>query len=105
MNPDNKFFNKTNEIINDFNVIKSALFYQINIETIQNFKNIISEIHYFFEKGARSENKEEIKASIHKLNIHENYLTEKYRDTKEEREYMKIVNDAINYLQNKLENN
>ena len=96
-----KNLNKNNDVL-DIGAIKSVLATRVNLENIQNFRYIIEQISSNFNKAVDCEDKNDIKPFLDNIKRHESYLGEKYRDTREEKDYIKTVNQAINFLENKL---
>lgn len=78
---------------------KSVLSNQVQLENYKEYKSIIKEISEAFNQAITSTDKEIINSSLNKIKNYENYLAEKYRDTPNEREYIKKVNEAIVYLE------
>ncbi|HWC57906.1 MAG TPA: hypothetical protein VG621_03080 [Candidatus Paceibacterota bacterium] len=88
--------------INEVENIQAVFSKQLELEKLPLFKDILQSIKDYFEQAKDSNEKEVIQNSLHWIEVHENYLGEKYRDAKEERDYMKAVRAAIAYLKNKL---
>lgn len=86
----------------DENSIKEQLISRLNQEDIPNFQNIIKQISESFVEALESDDYEQIKNNLKTINLHNDYLGEKYRDTPEERAYLKTVEAAIDFIENKL---
>jgi hypothetical protein len=83
-------------------VIQKLLNAELQKDNPAHFSTMLQKISTAFENGTVSENKEIILQSISDIKNAENYLGEKYRDTKDEQEYLTIVDRAITFLENRL---
>ena len=83
-------------------VIQKLLNAELQKDNPAHFSTMLQKIITAFENGTVSENKEIILQSISDIKNAENYLGEKYRDTKDEQEYLTIVDRAITFLENRL---
>jgi len=81
--------------------IQGELAAQISLESNANFNWVITEISNAFTAAVAETDPEKIKGYLKTIRMHEDYLGEKYRHTREERSYLKKVNEAIDYLSSK----
>ena len=86
----------------DIDEIKRTLDERAEIETIPNFLNAISQTSLSFNEAIDSEDKDRVAELYEKIRIHDNYLSEKYRSTPEERKYTEAVEQAMEVLKNKI---
>jgi methionyl-tRNA synthetase len=93
-----------NQKINTINVedLKNVLNERIGVETIPNLLYAISQIGPSFNEAINSDNKDRVVELYEKIRMHDNYLSEKYRSTPEERRYTEAVEQAMEVLRNKI---
>lgn len=66
-----------------------------------NTRFILEQISRYFNEAVNLVNdKENLSVALKKLKIYESNLGEKYRDTPEEKQYIEIVNQAIEHFSN-----
>lgn len=82
--------------------IKNILDERVNVETIHNFLMLIKEISFNFTKAIPSEDLKVLKESFDNIKRCDNYLGEKYRDAKEKRLYLEAVEQAMEFIDNKI---
>ncbi|HTH93177.1 MAG TPA: hypothetical protein VL576_01700 [Candidatus Paceibacterota bacterium] len=86
---------------NEYNTeeIATSLKNRIDIETIPHFKMTIRRASDAFESALASEDIEEKKENLRIMENCENYLGEKYRDDKDQRNYIAALKQGIEYLE------
>lgn len=94
-------FEKKVKII-DVNEIKRILDERAEIETMPNFLYAISQIRLSFNEAVESEDKDRTIELYEKIRMYDNYLSEKYRNTSEERKYTEAVEQAMEVLKSKI---
>jgi len=65
----------------------------------KNKLHVMEQIHSNFIKAKDASTKEDFEEAFGWIKTHQNYLGEKMRDTKEQRDYMEQVGKAIKYLE------
>lgn len=83
-------------------VIQNLLNAELQKDNPAHFITMLQKISTAFENGTVSENKEIILQSISDIKNAENYLGEKYRDTKDEQKYLFVVQEAVIFLEDHL---
>lgn len=96
----NNFEKKANLI--NIDEVKKVLDERVGVETAPNLLHVVSQIGSSFNEALESEDKERIKELYEKIRMHDNYLSEKYRDTSEQREYNEAVEQSMEVLRNKI---
>jgi hypothetical protein len=94
-------FDKKNNVIN-IDEVKEILFQMVGIETTPNLLYVIKQIKENVILATDSEDKEEIKKYLENIKRNDNYLSEKYRDTNEKRNYVDAVEKIISFLEEKI---
>ena len=84
------------------NEIKRILNDRIHLEVAKNLQYVVQQISNIFNEAIDCENKEIIITLYKKIKTHSNYLTEKYRETKEERLYIEALEQAKEFLRQKI---
>ena len=94
-------FEKKENIIN-VDEVKKILEERVGLETIPNFLYTIKQTSLSFNEAIESEDKDRIMELYEKIRMHNNYLSEKYRNTPEERKYTEAVEQAMEFLKSKI---
>lgn len=79
--------------------IKNFLALEVQKNNPENFNFVIKNISESFNTAIQHlEDKQGIQYAIDEIKRNENWLAEKYRETSDERAYLKNVNDTVTYL-------
>lgn len=82
--------------------LKQLLNQRAEEETIPNFLYSVKQINDNVNLALETQDKDEIKKYLKNIKRNDNYLSEKYRDTKEQRAYSEGVERIICFLEDKI---